>query len=103
MTDASNDGNYEKAKNQNNLREEDLQRIVDAYEKYKDIDKLAHVATLGEIKENEYNLNIPRYVDTFEEEEPVDMDAVKENIANIKIELAEVEVKMEKQLEELGL
>jgi len=60
-------------------------------------------ASLDEIKENEYNLNIPRYVDTFEEEEPVDMDAVKVNIANIKIELAEVEVKMEKQLEELGL
>jgi type I restriction enzyme M protein len=101
--DASNDGHYEKAKNQNNLREEDIQRIVDAYEKYEDIDKFAHVASLDEIKENEYNLNIPRYVDTFEEEEPVDMDAVKVNIANIKIELAEVEVKMEKQLEELGL
>lgn len=101
--DASNDGHYEKAKNQNNLREEDIQRIVDAYEKYEDIDKFAHVASLDEIKENEYNLNIPRYVDTFEEEKPVDMDAVKVNIANIKIELAEVEVKMEKQLEELGL
>jgi type I restriction enzyme M protein len=101
--DTSNDGYYEKAKNQNNLREEDIQRIIDAYEKYEDIDKFAHVASLDEIKENEYNLNIPRYVDTFEEEEPVDMDAVKVNIANIKIELAEVEVKMEKQLEELGL
>jgi type I restriction enzyme M protein len=101
--DTSNDGHYEKAKNQNNLREEDIQRIVDAYEKYEDIDKFAHVASLDEIKENEYNLNIPRYVDTFEEEKPVDMDAVKVNIANIKIELAEVEVKMEKQLEELGL
>ncbi|MFH1127610.1 MAG: type I restriction-modification system subunit M [archaeon] len=101
--DASNDGHYEKGKNQNNLREEDIQRIVDAYEKYENSDKFAHVATLDEIKENEYNLNIPRYVDTFEEEEPVDMDAVKENIANIKKELAEVEVKMQKQLEELGL
>ncbi len=101
--DASNDGHYEKGKNQNYLREEDIQRIVDAYENYEDIDKFAHVASLDEIKENEYNLNIPRYVDTFEEEEPVDMDAVKQNIANIKIELAEVEAKMEKQLEELGL
>ncbi len=70
---------------------------------YEDIDKFAHVATLDEIKENEYNLNIPRYVDTFEEEEPVNMDAVRDNIANIKIELAEVEVKMEKQHGELGL
>ena len=101
--DASNDGHYGKGKNQNNLRDEDIQRIVDAYENYEDIDKFAHVASLDEIKENEYNLNIPRYVDTFEEEEPVDMDAVKQNIANIKKELAEVEVKMEKQLEELGL
>ncbi len=62
-----------------------------------------HVASPDEIKENEYNLNIPRYVDTFEEEKPVDMDAVKENIVNIKRELAEVEVKMQKQLDELGL
>ena len=101
--DASNDGHYAKGKNQNNLREEDLQRIVDAYEAYGDIERFAHVATPDEIKENEYNLNIPRYVDTFEEEEPVDMDAVKVNIANIKKELAEVEVEMAKQLEELGL
>ena len=85
---ASNDGHYEKAKNQNYLREEDIQRIVESYEKYEDIDWFAHVATLDEIKENEYNLNIPRYVYTFEEEEPVDMDAVKVNIANIKRDLA---------------
>ncbi|MCX9085562.1 MAG: N-6 DNA methylase [Candidatus Methanoperedens sp.] len=83
--------------------EEDIQRIVDAYDKYENIDRFAHVASPDEIKENEYNLNIPRYVDTFEEEKPVDMDAVKENIANIKLELAEVEVKMQKQLDELGL
>ena len=62
-----------------------------------------HVATLDKIKEYEYNLNIPGYVDTFKEEEPIDMDVVKVNIANIKIELVEVEVKMDKQLEELGL
>ncbi|MDO9098252.1 MAG: N-6 DNA methylase, partial [Candidatus Methanoperedens sp.] len=101
--DASNDEHYEKGKNQNNLREEDIQRIVDAYDKYENIDRFAHVASPDEIKENEYNLNIPRYVDTFEEEKPVDMDAVKENIANIKLELAEVEVKMQKQLDELGV
>ena len=76
---------------------------MDAYEKYKDIEKFAHVAIPEEIKENEYNLNLPRYVDTFEEEEPVDMDAVKENISSIKKELVEVEAKMEKYLVELGL
>ncbi len=101
--DASGEGHFEKSKNQNILREEDIQRIVDTYDNYKEIDKFAHVAKPEEIKENEYNLNIPRYVDTFEEEEPVDMDVVKGNIANIKKELVEVEVKMEKYLGELGL
>ncbi len=56
-----------------------------------------------EIQENDYNLNIPRYVETFEEEAPVDMEAVKQNIADIKKELAVVEVEMEKYLKELGL
>jgi len=101
--DASGEGNYEKGKNQNKLREQDIQKIVETYEKYETVDKYSYVATIDEIKENDYNLNIPRYVDTFEEEELVDMDAVKENIANIKRELQEVERQMEKYLEELGL
>lgn len=101
--DASGEGNYEKGKNQNQLREQDIAKIVDTYEKRKTIDKYSYVATVDEIKENDYNLNIPRYVDTFEEEEPVNMDAVKENIANIKQELQEVEAEMEKYLKELGL
>ena len=101
--DASGEGNYEKGKNQNKLREEDIQRIVDTYEKYETIDKYSYVAPVSEIKENDYNLNIPRYVDTFEEEEPVDMDAVKENIRKIKRELADVESQMERYLVELGL
>ncbi|MCA1180448.1 type I restriction-modification system subunit M [Bacillus licheniformis] len=101
--DASAEGNYEKGKNQNQLREQDIAKIVDTYEKRETIDKYSYVATLDEIKENDYNLNIPRYVDTFEEEEPVDMHAVKENIANIKQELQEVEAEMEKYLKELGL
>jgi type I restriction enzyme M protein len=101
--DASGEGNYEKDKNQNKLREEDIQKIVTTFEKYETIDKYSYVASIDEIKENDYNLNIPRYVDTFEEEAPVDMDAVKENILNIKVELKEVEEQMEKYLEELGL
>ena len=101
--DASGNGYYEKGKNQNKLRDEDIQRIVDAYEKYSKIEKFAHVATLDEIQENDYNLNIPRYVDTFMEEEPVDLDVVKANISKIKKELVQVEGKMEKYMEELGL
>ena len=61
------------------------------------------MATIDEIRENDYNLNIPRYVDTFEEEEMVDMEEVAGNIAKIKAELAEVEAQMEKYLKELGL
>ena len=103
FVDASGDGNFEKGKNQNKLRETDIQRIVDAYEKYESEVKYSYVATIDEVKENEYNLNIPRYVDTFEEEEMVDMEEVAENIANIKAELAEVEAQMSKYLEELKL
>lgn len=101
--DASGEGNYEKGKNQNKLREQDIQKIVETYEKRETIDKYSYVATLDEIKENDYNLNIPRYVDTFEEEEPVDMESVKQNIADIKKELQEVEAQMEQYLKELGL
>lgn len=101
--DASAEGNYEKGKNQNQLREQDIAKIVETYDNWETIDKYSYVATIDEIKENDYNLNIPRYVDTFEEEEPVDMAQVKENIANIKQELQEVEAEMEKYLKELGL
>lgn len=69
----------------------------------KQFDKYSYVATFEEIKENDFNLNIPRYVDTIEEEEPVDMEAVKQNITDIKKELAVVEAEMEKYLKELGL
>ncbi|KGR82766.1 type I restriction-modification system subunit M [Lysinibacillus odysseyi] len=101
--DASGEGNYEKGKNQNKLREEDLQKIITTYDSRKTIDKYSYKATKKEIQENDYNLNIPRYVDTFEEEAPIDMEAVKQNISDIKKELAVVEAEMEKYLKELGL
>lgn len=97
--DASSD--FEKAKNQNNLRDSDVDKIVAAYKSREDVDKYAHVATLDEIKENDFNLNIPRYVDTFEEEEPIDIDEVKKEIAAIDLEIAKLEkefVEMEAQL-----
>lgn len=100
--DASGDDYYEKGKNQNKLREEDIQRIVDAYENYEDVEKFAYVASLDEVKENDYNLNIPRYVDTFEEEELVDMEEVAKNIASIKEELEEIKAQMDNYLKELG-
>jgi len=76
---------------------------VKAYENRADFEKFARVATIDEIKANEYNLNIPRYVDTFEEEALVDIEEVKINITNIQKELAEVEEQIAKYLKELGL
>lgn len=101
--DASGEGNYEKGKNQNVLRNRDIARIVSTYEARETVDKYSYVASYDEIKENDFNLNIPRYVDTFEEEELVDIDEVKQNIANIEAELAQVQAQMAKYLEELGL
>jgi type I restriction enzyme M protein len=94
---------YRKDKNQNRLDTKHIEDIVRAYENRVDIEKYAYVATIDEIKANEYNLNIPRYVDTFEEEALVDIEEVKNNIANIQNELAVVEVQMAKYLKELGL
>lgn len=101
--DASGEGNFEKGKNQNKLREQDVEKIVAAYEKYETVDKYAYVAEYEKIIENEYNLNIPRYVDTFEEGEPVDMEEVARNIESIKAEIKEVEEEMAKYLKQLGL
>lgn len=101
--DASGDGNFEKGKNQNILRDSDIARIVNVYEARQDEDKYSHVASFDEIRENDFNLNIPRYVDTFEEEELVDIDEVKQNIANIEAELEQVQAQMKKYMEELGL
>ena len=101
--DASAEGNYEKGKNQNMLRDADLDKIVTTYQKRESIDKYSAVASLDDIRENDYNLNIPRYVDTFEEEELIDIDAVKQNITNIESELAAVQKKMAGYLKNLGL
>ncbi|MCY8436782.1 type I restriction-modification system subunit M [Bacillus haynesii] len=80
-----------KGKNQNKLSKENIDKIVETYKKRKDVEKYAHVATFEEIKENDFNLNIPRYVDTFEEEEPIDMAAIGSKIKDIRIEKAELE------------
>ncbi|WP_409273314.1 type I restriction-modification system subunit M [Neobacillus sp. SCS-31] len=101
--DASGDGNFEKDKNQNRLRESDIQKIVATFKSFNTIEKYSYVATIEEIKGNGYNLNIPRYVETFEEEEQVNMELAKENIIRIKRDLQEVEAQLEQYLKELGL
>ena len=101
--DVSGEEHYESGSNQNFLREKDIEKIIETYQNYESIDKYSYVASIEEIKENDYNLNIPRYVDTFEEEEPVDMEKVQGNIEDIKEEIYEIENKMENYLKTLGL
>ena len=94
---------YTKGKNQNTLEEKHIEAILTAYRNRTDVEKFAHVAKLEEIRSNDYNLNIPRYVDTFEEEELIDLEEVQGNIARIKAELTTVEAQLEKYLREIGL
>lgn len=94
---------FEKVKNQNFLRDEDVDRIFETYRKREDVDKFAHAATLDEIKENDYNLNIPRYVDTFEDEEPIDLKAVVKELETIESEIQTVDTEIEKYCKELGI
>src|SRR5690625_1499989 len=100
--DASGEDHFEKGSNRNFLREEDIATIFDTYKNYETVDKYAYVASLDEIKENDYNLNIPRYVDTFEEEEEIDLMAVRAEREQLKAHLTELETEMAKYLEELG-
>jgi len=99
--DASRD--YQSAKTRNLLLEEHIEKIVATYKARKDVDKYAHIASFDEIKENDFNLNIPRYVDTFEEEEEIDVVAVQKEIDQLEGELVEVKGKMKKYLEALGV
>ena len=94
---------YQDGKKQNKLRDQDIQKIIDAYQDFKTIEKYSNVVSLQEIKDNDFNLNIPRYVDTFEEEEPIDLAKVKQEIKSLEEELTTVRKEMEQYLEELGL
>jgi len=94
---------FKSDKNQNKLRDKDISKIVDTYKNFKTIDKYSYKATIEEIKENEFNLNIPRYVDTFEEEDEIDIPATQKEIKGLEKELAEVKTKMDGYLKELGL
>lgn len=94
---------FEDGKNQNILRPKDIDKIVSTFDAFRQVEKYAYPATLNEIAENEFNLNIPRYVDTFEPEPEVDIPAVKEEIAAIEKELARVEKELASHLKELGL
>ena len=94
---------YQDGKKQNILRKQDIKKIVDTFNESSEIEKYSHLATLDEIAENDFNLNIPRYVDSFEEEEPVDIAATQEEIERLESELVEVRKQMNEYLKELSL
>lgn len=97
--DASNE--FEKGKNQNNLTNENIQKIVETYQNRQDVDKYAHVASRNEIKENDYNLNIPRYVDTFEPEPEIDLEEVNQKLAKVDVEIEKAEKEFDDMVAEL--
>ncbi|MFQ9707075.1 MAG: type I restriction-modification system subunit M [Limosilactobacillus pontis] len=92
---------FEKGKNQNKLREADISKILDTYEKRQDVDKYAHLATFDEIKENDFNLNIPRYVDTFEPEPEVDLRQVSKELRDVNAQIKDNEQELVGMLKQL--
>lgn len=94
---------FEKGKNQNYISDENINKILETYRMRKDVDKYSHVASREEIKGNEYNLNIPRYVDTFEEEEPIDLQEVVKQIEQDNKEINQLEKEIMEQLKILGV
>ena len=94
---------FEKVKTQNKLRQEHIDKIVSTYRERKEIEKYSHCASLQEIKDNDYNLNIPRYVDTFEEEEEIDIKAVMSEIKELEAKRAELDAQIDVYLKELGI
>ena len=99
--DASSD--YIKDVNQYKLTDEYINKIAMAYSERKEIDKYTHIATIGEVKDNDYNLNISRYIDMFEEEEFIDINKTKKEIIEIEFEVNKIKEEIAIYLQELGL
>ena len=93
---------YEKGKKQNILTQENINKILDTYQNYKKIERYSYIATMNEIKENDYNLNIKIYVDTLEKKE-INIDEIKKNIEKINNKLQVLENELQESLQELGV
>lgn len=94
---------FEKGTKQNKLRDRDIDKIISTYRNQEEKKKFSYLAGLEEIRENDYNLNIPRYVDTFEPEPEVDIKKVQNEINKLESELDEVRLKLKKELENIDL
>jgi len=99
--DASNE--FEKVKAQNYLTDENVAKIIDTFKSRKTLDKYSYLASMAEVKENDYNLNIPRYVDTFEEEEPIDLNAVSAELKALDSEMVQTDNTIASFCDELGI
>ena len=88
--------------NKNKLRDADIEKIIETFDNFEPVEKYAEVVHLKTIEENDYNLNISRYVDTSEEEIEIDIDLVLEDIRELKMKIVENEEKLNGYLEELG-
>jgi type I restriction enzyme M protein len=101
IIDASND--FKEGKNQNELLEQHVSNIVEAYDAYSEVDKFMRIVSVQEIKDNNYNLNISRYIDTSEPEIEIDLQKVKQNILEMEVRENEIDRKLEGYLKDLGL
>lgn len=101
IIDASSD--YKEGKNQNSLEEKHIQKIVEAYDGFEDVDKYMRVVELKEVQENDHNLNISRYIDTSEPEPEVDLTEVRANLKKLEAEEKEIDEKLTAFLNELGV
>lgn len=101
--DASTEGNYIKVGNQNELRNEDVDKIVNAYYERQPVEKYCSIVGLEEIKENDYNLNIPRYVDTFHAEEILDLECIAQQLKSLDFKIKENDTEIAEYCKELGI
>ncbi|WP_053978176.1 type I restriction-modification system subunit M [Mangrovimonas xylaniphaga] len=101
IIDASND--YKEGKNQNEIKPKHISKIVKAYDEATEVDKYMRVVDLKEIAENDYNLNISRYIDTSEPEPEIDLSKVRSKLKNLVEQEDTINTRLEKFLNELGL
>ena len=94
---------FEKDGNKNRLRAQDIHKIVDVFTKHLEIPKYSRLVSVVEIEKNEFNLNIPRYVDTFEAEEEIDIQAVMQEIKSLEAKRAALDKEIDVYFKELGL
>jgi type I restriction enzyme M protein len=94
---------FERQGNQNHLSDEHVEKIVGTYTKRETLEGYSYVAPITEVTENDYNLNIPRYVDTFEEEEPIDLSAVTATLHSLEDDIATTDATIAGFASELGI